>query len=94
MGVDMLSLMPRILLKKKNLIHAQRSGYSVLILTYCKEIGRVFTVSQQAQIYFVFVSSGDSFEKKRNRVLLVRWEIGSEVRREGAEGFNETITKQ
>ncbi|KAL0728399.1 hypothetical protein Bca4012_024492 [Brassica carinata] len=28
-------------------------------------------------IYFVFVSSGDSFEKKRNIVLLVHWKIRS-----------------
>ncbi|CAH8350319.1 unnamed protein product [Eruca vesicaria subsp. sativa] len=44
-------------------------------------------------IYFLSGSSGDSFKKKKDRVLLVRWKISSKVQREGVKGFNETITQ-
>ncbi|KAH0871565.1 hypothetical protein HID58_078587 [Brassica napus] len=69
MGVDMLSLMPRILLKKKNLIHAQRSGYSVLILTYCKEIGRVFTIPLRRRGIEFFWFDGKLGQKSEEKVL-------------------------
>ncbi|CAG7909681.1 unnamed protein product, partial [Brassica rapa] len=68
----------RILLKKTNLLHAQQSGYSVLILLIN---GKSLTVSSIVfkPIYFVYGSSIDSFVKRGIRSLLVQWKINSAV---------------